>query len=134
MSTGSPLNVLGTPLKACSLPGGPTTGWRRDGYCSTDDNDRGQHCVCSEVTQEFLDYTKAQGNDLSTPLPHFPGLKAGDRWCLCSSRWLQAQRAGKAPLVVLESTHEKAMEVVPLALLKEHSSEHAPAAPSETEL
>ncbi|CAB1099219.1 unnamed protein product [Ectocarpus sp. CCAP 1310/34] len=134
MSTGSPLNVLGTPLKACSLPGGPTTGWRRDGYCSTDDNDRGQHCVCSEVTQEFLDYTKAQGNDLSTPLPHFPGLKAGDRWCLCSSRWLQAQRAGKAPLVVLDSTHEKAMEVVPLALLKEYSSEHASAAPSETEL
>lgn len=65
----------------CSLPGGPTTGWRRDGYCSTDDNDYGQHCVCSEVTQDFLDYTKAQGNDLSTPQPHFPGLKAGDRWC-----------------------------------------------------
>ena len=71
--------------QVCSLPDGPTTGWRRDGYCNTDDNDQGHHCVCSQVTQDFLDYTKAQGNDLSTPQPHFPGLKAGDRWYLCYS-------------------------------------------------
>ncbi|CAM9683934.1 unnamed protein product, partial [Laminaria digitata] len=114
--------------QVCSLPGGPTTGWRRDGFCSTDDNDHGQHCVCSEVTEDFLDYTKDQGNDLSTSrLPHFPGLKPGDRWCLCSSRWLQAQQAGKAPLVVLDSTHERATDVVPLEVLMQHSSSSASA-------
>ncbi|CAM9695398.1 unnamed protein product, partial [Sphacelaria rigidula] len=110
----------------CSLPSGPTTGWRRDGFCNTDEFDGGSHCVCSEVTQEFLEYTAAQGNDLSTPRGQFPGLKPGDRWCLCSSRWLQAQKSGRAPPVFLESTHEKALNIIPLEVLLEHKSSLEP--------
>ncbi|CAM9573489.1 unnamed protein product [Choristocarpus tenellus] len=116
------LNVLGTPLQACSLPDGPTTGWRRDGFCRTDHTDYGQHCVCCELTLDFLDYTKTQGNDLSTPRGKFPGLKPGDRWCLCSSRWLEAHRVGKAPKVILESTHERATAIIPIELLEANSA------------
>jgi len=101
--------VLGTPLISCSM--NPMTGWYRDGYCRTDENDRGSHTVCSELTTTFLEYTKSLGNDLSTPRPEFgfPGLNPGDRWCLCAGRWREAMRAGVAPAVVLEATHENAL-------------------------
>lgn len=96
------------------------TGYFRDGYCKTCSADMGSHTVCAEVTEDFLAYTKAQGNDLSTPNPvyGFPGLKPGDGWCLCASRWLEAEKAGFAPLVNLAATHERALEIVPLATLK----------------
>lgn len=113
-------NVLGTALASCCTE--PMTGYYRDGFCNTGYNDRGSHTVCAIMTQEFLDYTKSCGNDLCTPLPQygFPGLKAGDKWCLCVSRWKQAYWEGKAPLVVLESTHQKALEIVTLEQLQEH--------------
>ena len=87
------------------------TGWYRDGFCRTDENDRGSHTVCAELTTTFLEYTKSLGNDLSTPRPEFgfPGLNPGDRWCLCAGRWREAMRAGVAPAVVLEATHENAL-------------------------
>ena len=104
-------NVLGTPLVPCCLD--PITGWYRDGFCRTDENDQGSHTVCSELTSTFLEYTKSLGNDLSTARPQFgfPGLRPGDRWCLCAGRWREALRAGVAPLVVLEATHESAARV-----------------------
>ncbi len=112
------LNVLGTPLKPCSLD--PLTGYFRDGCCETGPSDRGRHIVCAVMTDEFLAYSKAQGNDLSTPLAiyNFPGLKAGDQWCLCLDRWREAHKAGKAPLLVLESTHQIALERVELSVLE----------------
>lgn len=100
-------NVLGGPLQVCSTQ--PMTGWFRDGTCRTDDRDRGVHVVCAQVTDAFLEYSKAQGNDLVTPRGTFGGLKSGDRWCLCAGRWKQAHRAGLAPPVVLEATHAKAL-------------------------
>ncbi|MFP4095195.1 MAG: DUF2237 family protein [Cyclobacteriaceae bacterium] len=111
-------NVLGEPLQMCCSQ--PKTGFYRDGYCHTGPEDAGTHVVCAEMTDEFLEYTKGQGNDLSTPMPAFgfPGLKAGDKWCLCASRWREAFKAGVAPPVVLESTHEKALEFVSLEELK----------------
>lgn len=111
-------NVLGGPLRACSFD--PLTGFFRDGCCRTRGEDQGLHVVCARVTSAFLDYALSQGNDLVTPRPEwrFPGLKPGDRWCVCASRWLQAWKAGVAPPVVLDCTHEKALEVVPLALLQ----------------
>lgn len=114
-------NVLGGPLRACSYA--PITGFFRDGCCRTRRDDVGLHVVCVKVTADFLAFSATQGNDLSTPMPEarFPGLRPGDRWCLCASRWLEAYRAGKAPLVVLESTHEQALEVIPLEALKEHA-------------
>ena len=114
------LNVLETPLEACCT--NPATGYFRDGFCRTIQEDSGTHIICAVVTQEFLDYTKFKGNDLSTPLPHwsFPGLKAGSKWCLCISRWLEAERAGKAPFVVLEATHKKALEHTTLELLQKY--------------
>ena len=104
-------NVLGTPLIPCCLD--PVTGWFRDGYCRTDQNDQGSHTVCSELTTTFLEYTKSLGNDLSTPRPQFgfPGLRPGDKWCLCAGRWREALRAGVAPAVVLEATHENALRL-----------------------
>ncbi|MFZ4551709.1 MAG: DUF2237 family protein [Aquabacterium sp.] len=110
-------NVLGGPLRACSYD--PLTGYFRDGCCRTRGDDAGMHVVCAKVTQAFLDFSRAQGNDLSTPRPEvrFAGLKAGDRWCLCAHRWLEAWHAGMAPPVILESTDEKALEVIPLAYL-----------------
>ena len=117
--TRSGLNVLGGELMPCSYD--PLTGYFRDGCCSTSDEDVGTHVVCARVTQAFLDYSKSRGNDLMTPRPQhrFAGLKAGDRWCLCALRWLEAFQAGVAPHVVLESTHQKALQFVTLAQLRE---------------
>ncbi|GAB4463456.1 MAG: DUF2237 domain-containing protein [Elainellaceae cyanobacterium] len=114
-------NVLGSKLEVCSIA--PMTGFYRDGCCSTGAGDFGAHVVCAEVTQEFLDYTKAKGNDLCTPVPayDFPGLKAGDRWCLCASRWKEALDAGVAPPVVLSATHASALEYVSMAELEQHA-------------
>lgn len=111
-------NVLGGPLRACSYD--PVTGFFRDGCCRTRGDDEGQHVVCARMTPAFLSYSLSRGNDLMTPRPQwrFPGLQAGDRWCLCAARWLEAWRAGVAPPVVLDSTHELALEVIPLELLQ----------------
>jgi len=113
-------NVLGTALQACCYS--PKTGFYRDGFCRTGTDDIGTHVVCAVMTQEFLTYTKAQGNDLSTPKPlyQFPGLKPGDNWCLCASRWKQAYAVGKAPEVVLEATHEKALQLIDFEMLLEY--------------
>ncbi len=114
-------NVLGTPLADCSHD--PKTGFFRDGCCRTRNDDVGTHVVCAIMTEEFLDYSRLQGNDLITARPEFsfPGLVAGDRWCLCASRWKQALEAGCAPAVILEATHAKALEYVTLADLKYHA-------------
>lgn len=114
-------NVLGSELKSCNDQ--PKTGFFRDGCCNTTEEDFGAHTVCAEVTEEFLGYSKLQGNDLSTPRPEygFPGLKPGDRWCLCASRWVEAMEAGKAPRLVLESTHERTLDYAPLAVLQRHA-------------
>ncbi len=116
------LNVLGTPLQLCSLA--PLTGFFRDGCCRTDPSDRGLHVVCTVITAEFLAFSKAQGNDLSTPHPEygFAGLKPGDRWCLCAERWREAFEMGKAPDVVLDATHISALAVVFLEQLKSHAA------------
>jgi uncharacterized protein (DUF2237 family) len=115
------LNVLGTPLLTCSID--PLTGWFRDGCCRTGKGDHGVHVVCVRVSQAFLEYSKSRGNDLSTPRPEyqFPGLKPGDRWCLCAARWQEAFKAGSAPDVVLEATHESALEFIDLADMKRHA-------------
>jgi uncharacterized protein (DUF2237 family) len=112
------LNVLGTALVPCSYD--PLTGYFRDGCCNTDENDRGSHVICAKVSQEFLDFSLRQGNDLITPRPEyrFQGLKAGDRWCLCALRWKQAFEAGVAPKVILESTHIHALDYVTLEQLQ----------------
>jgi len=112
------LNVLGSALVPCSYD--PLTGFYRDGCCKTDAHDAGSHVICAKVTQEFLDFSITVGNDLSTPRPQyrFVGLKAGDRWCLCARRWQEAFQAGIAPPVVLESTHERALDFVTLAQLQ----------------
>ena len=116
------LNVLGTQLKPCCT--NPATGYFRDGYCRTMSQDTGTHIVCAIITTEFLDYTKLKGNDLSTPIPQwqFPGLVAGSKWCLCISRWLQAEKAGVAPPIVLESTLQKALDYTSLKLLKSYEA------------
>ena len=113
-------NVLGGELELCSLD--PLTGWWRDGCCNTDQDDHGVHTVCVVVTDEFLEFSRSVGNDLSTPMPihRFPGLKAGDRWCLCAARWVEAKRAGMAPDVVLEATHARTLEWADLADLEAH--------------
>lgn len=112
-------NVLGEPLEACSSE--PLTGWLRDGCCHAGAGDRGLHLVCVQVTAEFLDFTQLAGNDLSTPVPayDFPGLKPGDRWCLCITRWKQALDAGVPPPVVLAATHVSALEFVSLSELQD---------------
>jgi uncharacterized protein (DUF2237 family) len=117
------VNVLGDPLAPCSTA--PMTGFFRDGACNTCAEDTGSHTVCAVMTAEFLAYSKYVGNDLSTPRPEFafPGLKPGDRWCLCASRFLQAADEGAAPKVSLAATHRRALEIVPLAVLVEHASE-----------
>ena len=104
------LNVLGTPLEPCSLD--PMTGFYRNGCCDTGSEDQGVHIVCAVMTDAFLAFSKERGNDLSTPVPmyEFPGLKAGDRWCLCADRWREAYDAGCAPDVVLEATHARMLE------------------------
>jgi uncharacterized protein (DUF2237 family) len=113
--------VLGEPLEPCSLD--PVTGFFRDGCCDTGPEDRGSHTVCARMTEAFLAFSKARGNDLSTPRPEFgfPGLKEGDSWCLCALRWREAYAAGKAPRVVLAATHERALEVVDLFDLKRYA-------------
>jgi hypothetical protein len=114
-------NVLGTELVPCSYD--PVTGFFRDGCCNTREDDTGTHVICARMTAGFLAFSKARGNDLSTPRPEyrFRGLQPGDRWCLCALRWQEACAAGVAPPVVLESTHERALDVVSLQLLKTHS-------------
>ena len=113
-----PRNVFGGMLEDCSHK--PMTGFFRDGCCNTNEQDAGSHTVCAVMTDEFLKFSKARGNDLSTPHPQFqfPGLQPGDRWCLCAARWLEAHEQGMAPRVFLKGTHERALEIVPLELLK----------------
>jgi uncharacterized protein (DUF2237 family) len=111
-------NVVGTGLVQCGC--NPMTGFFRDGFCHTESADRGRHTVCAIMTEEFLKFTRSRGNDLSTPAPQFrfPGLKPGDRWCLCVSRWKGAYNAGVAPSVILEATHERALETVKIEELR----------------
>lgn len=115
-------NVLGGPLQPCCKF--PMTGFYRDGYCNTGPEDLGQHTVCIKLTDEFLTFSKAAGNDLSTPHPEFdfPGLIAGDQWCLCALRWQEAFLNGAAPEVILESTNEATLQVVRLEDLKKHET------------
>ena len=117
-----PVNVLGTALEPCSTA--PVTGFFRDGHCNTCAEDAGSHTVCAVMTAEFLAYSKYVGNDLSTPRPEFrfAGLKPGDRWCLCASRFLQAHDEGCAPEVNLAATHARALEIVPLDALKSNAA------------
>ena len=114
------MNVLGKPLVPCSYD--PLTGYFRDGSCKTDATDTGSHLICARVTDAFLTFSIERGNDLSTPRPEyrFKGLKAGDRWCLCATRWAEALAAGVAPPVVLESTHAAALRFVTLEQLEKH--------------
>jgi uncharacterized protein len=114
-------NVLGGTLLACSVA--PLTGFFRDGCCNTGPQDMGLHVVCAQMNAVFLEFSQARGNDLSTPRPEygFPGLKPGDRWCLCAARWEEARVAGCAPPVLLEATHEAALAVVTLADLRAHA-------------
>lgn len=116
-----PVNVMGGLLEPCSND--PLTGFFRDGHCNTCAEDRGSHTVCALMTAEFLAYSKYVGNDLSTPRLefNFPGLKPGDQWCLCAARFLQAHDEGCAPQVRLEATHERALDIVPLEVLKQHA-------------
>jgi uncharacterized protein (DUF2237 family) len=113
-------NVLGGELKVHCID--PKTGFYRDGYCRTGAEDQGSHVVAAVITKQFLEFTRSRGNDLQTPLPayDFPGLKPGDRWCLCALRWKEAYDAGVAPPVILEATHQKALEYIPLEALNTH--------------
>ena len=104
------MNIENEPLQVCGTD--PMTGFFRKGYCTTNDADVGTHTVCAKVTDDFLEYTKGQGNDLSTPRGSFPGLKDGDNWCLCALRWKEAKKEGRAPPVILDATHEKTLEFV----------------------
>ena len=118
-----PTNVLGTELKTCCLQ--PLTGWFRDGTCRTNEQDRGKHTICVEVTDKFLEYLKSQGNDLITPAPQFgfPGLAAGDKWCVCVLSWRDAYQAGYAAPVVLEASDSSVLQYVPLDVLKEYAAD-----------
>ena len=117
----SEINVFGEPLEPCGTD--PLTGFYRDGDCSCGPDDVGLHAVCAVVTEEFLEHQRSVGNDLSTPLPAyaFPGLQPGDRWCVVAARWLQSYDAGVAAPVVLASTNYRALEVIPIEILREHS-------------
>ncbi len=114
-------NVLGEPLEECSAS--PRTGFTRSGSCESGPQDLGSHTVCVLMTREFLEFSRERGNDLSTPVPEyeFPGLKPGDRWCLCASRWGEALQAGRAPRVAVRATHERALEILALVDLKAHA-------------
>ena len=114
-------NVLGERLEPCSES--PLTGFTRNGSCETGASDLGSHTVCAQVTAEFLEYSKSKGNDLITPVPEFdfPGLKPGDRWCLCAARWREAMEAGCGPKVALRATHERALQAVGIEELKAHA-------------
>ena len=113
------LNVYGKPLRICCMK--PTTGFFRNGCCDTSDEDTGMHCVCIIVTNSFLEFSKSQGNDLSTPVPeyNFPGLVEGDKWCLCALRWKEAYLHGVAPKVVISATHLKTLQVIDIKILEE---------------
>lgn len=111
-------NIYNGPLQVCST--NPMTGWKRDGKCSTYDDDSGTHTVCAKVNDEFLDYTKSKGNDLTSPSNSFPGLKNGDNWCLCALRWREAMNAGKAPPLNLEATNKKTLEYIDLNTLENY--------------
>lgn len=115
------LNVFDETLESCCE--NPLTGFFRDGACNTSAQDIGSHTICIVVTRDFLEYSRFRGNDLSTPLPEhgFPGLQAGDKWCLCAARWLEAYEHGMAPRVYLRATHKRALETVPLELLRQYS-------------
>jgi len=121
MSEEAQKNVFGEPISSCSEA--PLTGFYRNGCCDTGPDDLGSHTICAVMTDEFLAFSKQAGNDLSTPIPEygFPGLKAGDRWCLCAARWKQALDAGAAPRVVLSATNEAALEIVSLDDLKRYA-------------
>ncbi len=121
MSEETQKNVFGEPISSCSEA--PLTGFYRNGCCDTGPDDHGSHTICAVMTGEFLDFSKRAGNDLSTPIPEygFPGLKAGDRWCLCAARWKQALDAGAAPRVVLSATNAAALEIVSLDDLKRYA-------------
>ena len=120
MTDEKPKNILGTELQSCCTD--PITGFFRDGYCRTNKMDHGIHVICAVVTDEFLEFTKSKGNDLSTPRPEyqFPGLKAGDGWCLCAMRWKEAHDAGVAPPLKPESTHEKTLELIDKSSLEKY--------------
>lgn len=121
MNMDESVNVLGEPLVMCG--DNPVTGFYRDSLCNTCDEDVGSHTVCIEATREFLEYSRFKGNDLSTPMPEhgFKGLKPGDGWCLCAARWLEAYESNMAPRVYLTRTHKKALDVVPIELLKKYA-------------
>ncbi|WP_022929957.1 DUF2237 family protein [Patulibacter americanus] len=123
-------NVLGGPLERCGTD--PMTGFLRDGSCTADPQDPGSHTICAVVTEEFLRFQREIGNDLSTPRPRwgFPGLVPGDRWCVTTANWLRAHRSGAAAFVVLACTHEEALDLVPLAVLREHAVD-VPADPGD---
>jgi len=114
-------NILGGELQSCCAS--PMTGFYRDGHCNTGPEDLGAHVICAEVTEEFLEFSRATGNDLSSPVPQmsFPGLVPGDRWCICAARWGEAVEAGVAPPVVLAASHERALEIISLDDLKRHA-------------
>ena len=117
------VNVFGEKLISCGHD--PVTGFFRDGCCNTNDQDVGSHTICIEATSAFLEFSRFKGNDLSTPVPQFgfAGLKEGDRWCLCASRWLEAHEQGMAPKVHLTRTHKKALDIVPLDILRQYAAD-----------
>jgi hypothetical protein len=121
MQMDASVNIFGEELVACG--GDPVTGFFRDNMCNTCEQDVGSHTVCVEVSHEFLEFSRSKGNDLSTPMPeyNFPGIQPGDIWCLCAARWLEAYQGDKAPRVHLRKTHIKALEVVPIELLKRYA-------------
>ena len=121
MSEEDQLNIFNEPLEACSFD--PVTGFFRSGCCETSELDKGSHTVCAIMTEEFLQFSKSKGNDLSTPVPafDFPGLNSGDRWCLCAARWLEAYEAGSAPSIIARATHRRALEIIPMEAMKEFS-------------
>ena len=119
MSEEDQLNIFNEPLEACSFD--PVTGFFRSGCCETSELDTGSHTVCAIMTEEFLRFSKSKGNDLSTPVPafDFPGLNSGDRWCLCAARWLEAYEASSAPSIIAKATHIRALEIIPMEVIKE---------------
>lgn len=121
MQVDESLNVFGEPLLPCGDE--PVTGFFRDGHCNTCSEDLGSHTVCVELSQEFLEFSRFRGNDLMTPIPEFdfPGLKVGNSWCLCAARWLEAQQHERAPRVFLQRTHQKALEIIPMDILRKYA-------------